>query len=53
MILLARDGPDLLALETTDEGRSFGQLSGFRRQAAFETSTTAPLQQHRRKKGLE
>lgn len=53
VLLLARDGPDLLALESTDQGQSFKQLSGFTRQAAFEPSTTAPLQQHRKRKGLE
>jgi hypothetical protein len=53
VLLLARDGPDLLALETTDQGRTFATLSGFQRGSSFDDDGASPLQQHRRRKGLE
>jgi hypothetical protein len=53
LVLAARDGADLLALESTDQGRTFSTLSGLVVGTGFETSTTSPLQQHRLKKGLQ
>jgi hypothetical protein len=51
--LLTRDGPDLLALETTNDGRTFSTLSGVAGNRALDTSTLTPLQQHRKRKGME
>jgi hypothetical protein len=53
LVLTAHDGTDLLALESTDHGRTFSTLSGLVVGSTFEPSTTSPLQQHRRRKGLE
>jgi hypothetical protein len=53
LVLTAHDGTDLLALESTDHGRTFSTLSGLVVGGSFEPSTTSPLQQHRRRKGLE
>jgi hypothetical protein len=53
LVLAARDGADLLALESTDLGRTFSTLSGLVVGTGFEASTTSPLQQHRLKKGLQ
>jgi hypothetical protein len=53
LILTARDGTDLLALESTDRAQSFGTLSGFVVGNSFEPSTTSPLKQHRVRKGLD
>jgi hypothetical protein len=53
VLLLARDGPNLLALETVDQGRTFATLSGFQRGSSFEDDGASPMQQHRRRKGLE
>ncbi|HEY2734694.1 MAG TPA: hypothetical protein VGI70_11950, partial [Polyangiales bacterium] len=53
LVLAARDGADLLALESTDQGRTFQTLSGLVIGTGFESSTTSPLKQHRLKKGLE
>jgi hypothetical protein len=53
LVLTARDGADLLALESTDQGRTFTTLSGLVIGTGFEDSTTSPLKQHRLKKGLE
>jgi len=50
--LLTRDGPDLLALESVNTGRSWGVLSGFQ-QRAPTSSGSDPMQQHRLRKGLE
>jgi hypothetical protein len=52
VILTARDGADLLALESTDHAHSFVTLSGFVAARSFEPSTTSPLHQHRVRKGL-
>jgi hypothetical protein len=53
LVLAARDGADLLALESTDHAHSFASLSGLVVSGSFESSTTSPLQQHRIRKGLE
>jgi len=53
LVLTAHDGSDLLALESTDHGQTFATLSGVVVGESFESSTTSPLQQHRRRKGLE
>jgi hypothetical protein len=53
LVLTAHDGSDLLALESRDRGRSFATLAGVVVVGSFEPSTTSPLQQHRRRKGLE
>jgi hypothetical protein len=53
VILTARDRSDLLALESTDGGKTFTTLSGFASAAMIEQSTTSPLQQHRKRKGIE
>ena len=50
--LLTRDGPDLLALETTNDGRTFATLSGVAVRT-HESNTLTPLQQHRKRKGME
>jgi hypothetical protein len=52
IVLIARDGADLLALESTDRGQTFAALSGVMTKAAFEPSGASPMQQHRLKKGL-
>jgi hypothetical protein len=53
IVLLAHDGGDLLGLESSDGGRSFGTLSGLVTGTSFESSTTSPLKQHRLRKGIE
>jgi hypothetical protein len=53
VVLLARDGPDLLALETGNEGYSFSSLSGFGADRAHARDVVAPLQQHRQRKGID
>jgi hypothetical protein len=53
IVLSARDRSDLLALESTDGGKSFATLSGLAGAAAtIDQSTTSPLEQHRARKGL-
>jgi len=53
VVLLARDGPDMLALETGNEGYSFSSLSGFGTSRSTTRDATAPLQQHRQRKGID
>jgi hypothetical protein len=53
VVLLNRDGPDMLGLETVNGGGSFTSLSGFAVKTSFEDSTTSPLQQHRKRKGID
>ena len=50
--LLTRDGPDLLALESANTGRTWGTLSGFQQRAAPDSGSASPMQQHRLRKGL-
>lgn len=51
LALLTRDGPDLLVLESTNTGRSWGALSGFQQRSPLGSGSD-PMQQHRLKKGL-
>jgi hypothetical protein len=51
--LLTRDGPDVLALETTNDGRTFATLSGIPVNRAPDSGTLTPMQQHRKRKGIE
>jgi hypothetical protein len=53
LLLCARDGSDLLALESNDGGRRWQPLPGLQRGTAINTDPNAPLQQHRLRKGLE
>jgi hypothetical protein len=53
ILLLARDGPDLLALETVDQGRSFSSLSELPDTPSFKPSTASSLQRYRKRKWLE
>jgi hypothetical protein len=53
IVLVARDRSDLLALESTDGAKSFVTLSGLAGAGTIEQSTTSPLEQHRRRKGIE
>jgi hypothetical protein len=51
--LLTRDGPDLLALETVNDGRTFSTLSGIAINRTVDSSSLTPLKQHRKRKGME
>jgi hypothetical protein len=51
--LLTRDGPDLLALESVNDGRTFSTLSGLAVSRAIDPSALTPMQQHRKRKGIE
>ncbi|HET6337532.1 MAG TPA: hypothetical protein VFG30_30110 [Polyangiales bacterium] len=53
IVLTARDRSDMLALESTDGGKSFTTLSGLAGVGTIEQSTTSPLEQHRKRKGIE
>ncbi|MFI5308505.1 MAG: hypothetical protein ACHQ53_14195 [Polyangiales bacterium] len=53
VLLCARDGADLLALESSDQGAHWQPLSGLRVQGAVSTDVNAPMQQHRKRKGLD
>jgi hypothetical protein len=53
IILTARDRSDLLALESTDGGKTFTTLSGLAGAGTIEQSTTSPLEQHRKRKGID
>ena len=54
IIVTGRDRSDLLALESTDGGKSFATLSGLLGAAAtIDQSTTSPLEQHRVRKGMD
>jgi hypothetical protein len=53
IVLVARDRSDLLALESTDGAKSFVTLSGLAGAGTIEQSTTSPLEQHRKRKGIE
>jgi hypothetical protein len=52
VLLAARDGLDLLIVESNDAGSTFASLSGFRMGTAFDPSGSAPLLQHRIRKGI-
>jgi hypothetical protein len=53
VLLCARDGADLLALESTDQGAHWQPLSGLKVQGAVSTDVNAPMLQHRKRKGLD
>jgi hypothetical protein len=53
IVLVARDRSDLLALESTDGAKSFVTLSGLAGAGTIEQSTTSPLEQHRKRKGID
>jgi hypothetical protein len=53
IVLTARDRSDLLALESTDGGATFNTLSGLAGMNSFDRSKTAPLEQHRVRKGID
>ncbi|HKU44773.1 MAG TPA: hypothetical protein VJR89_41730, partial [Polyangiales bacterium] len=54
IVLTARDRSDLLALESTDGGKTFATLSGLAgAPATVDQSTTSPLEQHRIRKGMD
>jgi hypothetical protein len=52
VLLLTRDGADVLALETGNNAYSFTTLSGFAVEHGAERDTVAPLQQYRKRKGM-
>ena len=51
--LLTRDGPDLLVLESANTGRTWSTLSGFQQRPGLGAGSSDPMQQHRRRKGLQ
>jgi len=53
LILSARDGSDLLALESQDGGQRWHPLRGLKVGSAISTDVSAPMQQHRIRKGLD
>ncbi len=52
VLLTARDGGDLLAIESNDAGQHFTTLSGLQMGRALDPSMHDPLEQHRIRKGL-
>jgi len=53
LLLVARDAADLLAIESNDGGAHWLPMSGLKVDSAISTDPSAPMQQHRRRKGLE
>jgi len=53
LLLCARDGSDLVALESQDGGQRWRPLSGLKVDSAISTDVHAPMQQHRIRKGLD
>jgi hypothetical protein len=53
LLLCARDGSDLVALESPDGGQRWRPLSGLKVSNAISTDAHAPMQQHRIRKGLD
>jgi hypothetical protein len=53
LLLAARDGSDLLALESEDGGASWTTMSGLQVSTAISTDASTPMDQHRIRKGLE
>jgi hypothetical protein len=53
LLLCARDGSDLVALESHDGGQRWRPLSGLKVGNAISTDVSAPMQQHRIRKGLD
>jgi hypothetical protein len=53
LLLCARDGSDLVALESHDGGQRWKPLGGLKVGTAISTDANAPMQQHRIRKGLD
>ena len=53
LLLCAREGSDLLALESEDGGRAWKPLSGLKVSTAINTDVNAAMEQHRKRKGLD
>jgi hypothetical protein len=53
LLLVARDAADLLAIESNDGGASWLSMSGLKVDSAISTDPSAPMNQHRLRKGLE
>jgi hypothetical protein len=53
LLLCARDGSDLVALESHDGGQRWKPLGGLKVGTAISTDVNAPMQQHRIRKGLD
>ena len=53
ILLGARDGSDLLAIESEDGGKQWKTMSGLKVSTAISTDVSAPMDQHRIRKGLE
>ena len=53
LLLCARDGADLLAIESNDGGEHWLPMSGLKVENAISTDVSAPMNQHRLRKGLE
>ena len=53
LLLCARDGSDLLAIESEDAGRTWKSMSGLQVSNAAPTDADAPMRQHRLRKGLD
>jgi hypothetical protein len=53
LLLCARDGSDLLAIESEDAGRTWKSMSGLQVSNAAPTDIDAPMRQHRLRKGLD
>jgi hypothetical protein len=53
LLLCARESSDLLVLESNDGGAGFAPLRGLRVHSTVGTDAGAPMQQHRRRHGLD
>lgn len=53
LILAARDGSDLLTMESPDGGKSWKPMSGVQVDVPVNTDPLAPMRQHMIRKGLE
>ncbi|HMI92292.1 MAG TPA: hypothetical protein VK509_13040 [Polyangiales bacterium] len=53
LLLVARDAADLLAIESNDGGARWLPMSGLKVDSAISTDPSAPMKQHRLRKGLE
>jgi hypothetical protein len=53
LLLCARDGSDLLVLESDDGGARWKPMSGLKVGSATSTDASSPMDQHRLRKGIE
>jgi hypothetical protein len=53
LLLCARDGSDLLVLESDDGGGRWKPMSGLKIGSATSTDASSPMDQHRLRKGIE